>query len=456
MYRSPGETRLVVKIWGFTVKCLVFKKALTYSLQSSLPRLPVPSLKHTITSYLDSMKPLLNEKEYSEVLVEAENFKKNEGTKLQWGLWLKYWTSTNYISDWWENYVYLRSRPSLMINSNYYIMDSHGPPPTSIQAARAAGIVHLMLQFKQRLDREQLEPMLVAKMVPLCMNQYERLFSTTRRPGKEGDVLKHWAPGARGFGAGEQYKHIVILRNGYFFRLQVELRNGGVPTAAALEEAMSAVVQSADELPPAPESDAAIPAFTSMERSRWASIRENGFGDGDNKKSLEIIEKAMFVLVLDERAPSCWTDRASTLLHSHGEPKIWYAICPWICRSLLQLYYSHVCMLAYYVAHVLCCSCIVVLTSSAGMTSVYSSIHYTLYTCHIVCRYDNNMYCCAGMISRSRCVSSPTAMRASMQSTPGLTRLSQHICGSTFLQERLFTAAMPSGESAARAAARAV
>jgi hypothetical protein len=95
-------------------------------------------------------------------------------------------------------------------------------------------MIHLILQFKQRLDREKLEPMLVAGMVPLCMSQYERLFSTTRRPGKEGDVLKHWAPGARGFGAGEQYKHIVILRNGYFLRLQVQLPPSLTPPSSLL------------------------------------------------------------------------------------------------------------------------------------------------------------------------------------------------------------------------------
>jgi hypothetical protein len=69
------------------------------------------------------MKPLLDEQEYAEVLAEAEHFNKSEGVKLQRALWVKYWMSTNYIADWWENYVYLQSRPSLMINSNYYVMD---------------------------------------------------------------------------------------------------------------------------------------------------------------------------------------------------------------------------------------------------------------------------------------------------------------------------------------------
>jgi hypothetical protein len=39
---------------------------------------------------------------------------------------LKSWFSSNYVTDWWEKYVYLRARGALMINSNYYIMDSAG------------------------------------------------------------------------------------------------------------------------------------------------------------------------------------------------------------------------------------------------------------------------------------------------------------------------------------------
>lgn len=30
------------------------------------------------------------------------------------------------VSDWWEEFVYLRSRNSLMVNSNYYMMVRRG------------------------------------------------------------------------------------------------------------------------------------------------------------------------------------------------------------------------------------------------------------------------------------------------------------------------------------------
>ena len=48
-------------------------------------------------------------------------------------LWLKWLWSDNYVSDWWEEYVYLRSRSPLMINSNFYIMDALFTHPTTNQ-----------------------------------------------------------------------------------------------------------------------------------------------------------------------------------------------------------------------------------------------------------------------------------------------------------------------------------
>ena len=35
-------------------------------------------------------------------------------------LLLKSWWTSNYVTDWWEQYVYLYGRSSIMINSNYY------------------------------------------------------------------------------------------------------------------------------------------------------------------------------------------------------------------------------------------------------------------------------------------------------------------------------------------------
>ena len=81
--------------------------------------------------------------------------------------------------------MYLRSRSSLLLGSNYYGIDFAWHIPTNKQAARAATCVSILLELAQRIDREQLEPMLLQGTVPLCMAQYHYMFSTVRVPHKE-------------------------------------------------------------------------------------------------------------------------------------------------------------------------------------------------------------------------------------------------------------------------------
>jgi carnitine O-palmitoyltransferase 1 len=66
--------------------------------------------------------------------------------------------STNYVSDWWEEYVYLRGRSPLMVNSNFYCIDMLKEPMTKNQAARAASLIYAALLFRRELDRQELEP----------------------------------------------------------------------------------------------------------------------------------------------------------------------------------------------------------------------------------------------------------------------------------------------------------
>lgn len=104
-----------------------------------------------MTRYLRSVQPLLDDANFEKVKTQAQEFQNGIGKKLQRYLVLKSWWSSNYVSDWWEEFVYLRSRSSLMINSNFYGSDCL-ILPTKSQAARAANVAYLMLQFRRRLE----------------------------------------------------------------------------------------------------------------------------------------------------------------------------------------------------------------------------------------------------------------------------------------------------------------
>ena len=52
--------------------------------------------------------------------------------------------------------------------------------------------MHQFMLVKQKIDREQIDPLLIRNTIPVCMSQYERAFSTTRVPGEEMDTLVHY------------------------------------------------------------------------------------------------------------------------------------------------------------------------------------------------------------------------------------------------------------------------
>ena len=71
-----------------------------YSFQSSLPRLPVPAVKDTVSRYLRSARPLLNDQDYEAIEKLANEFLATTANRLQRYLVLKSWWATNYVSDW--------------------------------------------------------------------------------------------------------------------------------------------------------------------------------------------------------------------------------------------------------------------------------------------------------------------------------------------------------------------
>jgi len=95
------------------------------------------------------VRPLLDDENYARMEKLANEFQNGIGVKLQRYLILKSWWATNYVSDWWEEYVYLRGRSPLMVNSNFYGIDAILSHPTNIQAARAAAVIYSCLQYRR-------------------------------------------------------------------------------------------------------------------------------------------------------------------------------------------------------------------------------------------------------------------------------------------------------------------
>lgn len=125
MWLGHGQRpSILTKGWFFAVKMLSGGKPSLFNFQGCLPRLPVPSLKQTCSQYLLTVKPLLSEEEYADMEGKVKKFLKEEGWKLQLFLKVRTLYTVSWLWEWWEKYVYLRGRSPIMINSNYYILDS--------------------------------------------------------------------------------------------------------------------------------------------------------------------------------------------------------------------------------------------------------------------------------------------------------------------------------------------
>ncbi|XP_032813916.1 carnitine O-palmitoyltransferase 1, liver isoform-like [Petromyzon marinus] len=286
MFQPHGRISHATKLWILMVKIFSGRNPQLYSFQSSLPRLPVPSVHDTMSRYLESVQPLLDEKKFQRMEGLARDFEKNLGPKLQWYLKLKSWWASNYVSDWWEEYIYLRGRGPIMVNSNYYATDFLYVKPTTVQAARAANVIHAMMLYRRMLDREEVKPMMVQGAIPMCSAQYERMFNTTRIPGIETDVLEHR----------NDSKHMCVYHAGRFYKVWLYL-GGQLLGPRALQEMLQHILD--DPSPPQP-GEHHLAALTAGERIPWAKARSSYFSEGRNFTALQAVEKAAFFITLDD------------------------------------------------------------------------------------------------------------------------------------------------------------
>uniref|UniRef100_A0A8C7IRH8 carnitine O-palmitoyltransferase n=1 Tax=Oncorhynchus kisutch TaxID=8019 RepID=A0A8C7IRH8_ONCKI len=257
-----------------------------YSFQTSLPHLPLPSVKDTINRYLESAHPLMDDEQYLRMEGLAKDFEKGLGPKLQWYLKLKSWWATNYVSDWWEEYIYLRGRGPIMVNSNYYAMDFLYVFPTSLQAARAGNAIHAIMLYRRMLDRAQIKPLMLQNTIPMCSAQYERMFNTSRIPGVDTDTIQHI----------QDSRHIVVYHRGRYFKVPM-FYDGKVLSPRAVEQQMERILADPSEPQPGEE---CLAALTAGDRVPWAEAREAYLRQGRNQQALDTVEKAAFFVTLDD------------------------------------------------------------------------------------------------------------------------------------------------------------
>ncbi|KAI6222521.1 Cpt-6 [Aphelenchoides besseyi] len=287
LFEDPKSPSYATRLWQLCFYVLKrFAPPRLRSCDSLLPSLPVPDLNESVERYLQSMKPLMSEKEYQELNELAVQFLKSEGSQIQRKAWLYSWTVRNYVTPIWETYAYLYRRDPLIVNSSICCVDCMGTPSCN-QPRRGAQMVYgtalNMLSFADRSQRPLADGLIFS-------GHYNRLYATARVPGRECDRLET---------IGERTRHFVCLSGGCFYRIELFDRNTNrLYSVEELTEILTDILKR-DDLPT--EAERKLCALTQDRRDGWAENRERFFLSNEtNREFLRIMETAMIFLVFDE------------------------------------------------------------------------------------------------------------------------------------------------------------
>ena len=263
-----------------------------YAYQDTLPRLPLPALEESSQKLLEWSAVFLSEKELSltREAVQAFTCPPGSGPLLQKKLEIMALDPNipNWLEDFWAD-TYLCNPAPLTTGSNVtFILDKnqrvkHLPIPEFLTSL----IFHL-LPFHQQILDESLSVDFQGKR-PLCMSQYKTLMATTRIPGEVRD--SHLTdPNSR---------HIILIHKGHYYRVQVLDEKRERIDAAALLHQFRSILE-------APKTDnlTSPGLLTSLPRRKWATLRSHLLELSPyNKTSLEEIEKALAVFIIDDQEP---------------------------------------------------------------------------------------------------------------------------------------------------------
>eukprot|EP00064_Thunnus_orientalis_P001615 superscaffoldBa00000111_g1618 len=262
-----------------------------------LPKLPLPTLKDTLDMYLRCMKHLLTEEQFNKTQNTVKQFGApgGVGELLQSKLVERRESKANWVYDYWLNDMYLNNRLALPVNSSPVMVfpEQHFRAP--IDSLRRA----LPVDYA----RGQLAG------TPLCMEQYYRLFTSYRLPGPERDTLV-----AQESSVMPEPEHIIVACKNQFFVLDVVInfrRLNERDLLTQLEKIVKMADSEEERLPP-------IGLLTSDGRTEWAESRSVLMRESTNRDSLDMIERCLCLVCMDDASGPELSDTTRAMLMLHG------------------------------------------------------------------------------------------------------------------------------------------
>ncbi|KAM9302990.1 peroxisomal carnitine O-octanoyltransferase isoform 2-T2 [Morus bassanus] len=239
----------------------------TFQYQDSLPSLPVPPLDESLSKYLDSVKPFLNQEEYQRTEDIVKKFENGIGKELHQKLLERAKTRRNWLEDWWLNVAYLDLRISTQIHCNMGgpgpFIEHCWPPKEGTQIERACVNIWHTLKYWDLLRTEKVAVQRSGTAV-LDMNQLRMLFCTCKIPGVTRDsIVSYFKTEAEG----ECPSHLIVLCRGRIFAFDA-IHEGNMVTPPEIFRQLTYIQKRCHSEPDGP----GLAALTSNERTKWAEV----------------------------------------------------------------------------------------------------------------------------------------------------------------------------------------
>ncbi|KAF0682313.1 Aste57867_25540 [Aphanomyces stellatus] len=281
-----------------------------YQHQKSLPTLPVPSLADTCALYLQTVRPLTTDTEFRATQKAVADFLQGPlGPALQKRLEARAASRPNssYLAEWWNTLGYLHVRDPVVFNVSYFFhfSDAFHLAQRS-QVGRAASLAVASMEFRTQVAAGTRPPETLGKnKTPICSTAYKYMFNACRIPRRDADSYRIYDPAA--------HHHVVVVRHNKFFKV-----DQGASPLSFLEwtTVLTHIVETAGS------KESPVGVLSSQDRDVWADAHAQLLADG-NADTLREIESAVFLLCLDDDAPTSRTEVAQALWHGNGRNRFY-------------------------------------------------------------------------------------------------------------------------------------
>ena len=287
-----------------------------YQNQSTLPKLPVPTVSETLQKFLPTALPLAESPQEKDNLLKAVQAFEDQSGHLQERLLHRASTeyaNSSWLQHWWNTWGYLDVRDPITINVSYFFHFRDDPHANQGgQVERAAALIQAASTVRHQVATGQWPAEIIGKgprAKPLDATAYKYMFNACRIPQSNSDIYDIHDPSL--------HRHILVGRRGRWYSLNVCDASGKPYPLALLEHGLKQIVRRTEETPSDATTTSELGWLTSSHRDDWAAARKVLLESGGPRAApaLEKLESAAFAVCLDDGAPVSKAESAWQFWH---------------------------------------------------------------------------------------------------------------------------------------------